>query len=179
MFGGGAVRGENKEIIVGFLALSALLLAMAFLYAGRGHLTGKTPSGRGYAVTATFNRVDGLLPGDVVRLGGIRIGTVEKAEIDRNYRARLTFRIDSAIRLPEDTSAAIHTDGLFGTKFVSLLPGGEDATIKPGGAITYTQDSLIVSELLNLIIAEGHANRPSPAPPGAAQPVPAQGEPKP
>ncbi len=168
------MRGENREIIVGFLALSALLLAMAFLYGGRNHLTSKTSAGRGYTVTASFNRVDGLLPGDVVRLGGVRVGTVEKAEIDRNYRARLTFRIDASVRLPEDTSAAIHTDGLFGAKFVSLLPGGDDAMIKPGGAITFTQDSLIVSELLELIIAEGNANRakrsPSDSPPEGTKP---------
>ena len=99
------MRNENKEIAVGVVAVSALLLVLAFFYAGRSHVVGKAAAAS-YGLTATFNRVDGLLPGDVVRLGGIRIGTVEKAEIDRNYRARLTFRIDSAIRLPEDTSAA-------------------------------------------------------------------------
>ncbi len=163
------MRGENKEIIVGFLALSVLLLAMAFLYGGRNQLTSKTSSGRSYPVTANFNRVDGLIPGDVVRLGGVRVGTVEKAEIDKNYRARLTFRIDANVQLPEDTSAAIHTDGLFGAKFVSLQPGGDDMFIKPGGTIAFTQDSLIVSELLELIIAEGHANRPGGPPSDSSQ----------
>ena len=67
--------------------------------------------------------------------------------------------MDAGVQLPEDTAAAIHTDGLFGSKFVVLLAGGEDATIKPGGAITHTQDALIVSELLELIIAEGRAAR--------------------
>ena len=116
-------------------------------------------AGASYTLNATFNRIDGLFPGDPVRLGGIRVGTGAKAELDRNYRARLTFRMDADVRLPEDTAAAIHTDGLFGSKFVVLLAGGEDATIKPGGAITHTQDALIVSELLELIIAEGRAAR--------------------
>ena len=151
------MRNETKEIAVGILALSALLLVLAFFYAGRTHLSGGTKAG--YALSATFNRIDGLFPGDPVRLGGIRVGTVAKAELDRNYRARLTFRMDDGIQLPEDTAAAIHTDGLFGSKFVVLLAGGEDAILKPGGAITHTQDALIVSELLDLIIAEGRAAR--------------------
>lgn len=151
------MRSEFKEITVGILAFSALLLVLAFFYAGRTHLAGGTKAG--YALSATFNRIDGLFPGDPVRLGGIRVGTVAKAELDRNYRARLTFRMDANIQLPEDTAAAIHTDGLFGSKFVVLLAGGEDANLKPGGAITHTQDALIVSELLDLIIAEGRAAR--------------------
>ena len=152
------MRNENKEIAVGVLALSALLLVLAFFYAGRSHVVGKAAAAS-YGLTATFNRVDGLFPGDPVRLGGIRVGTVAKAELDRNYRARLTFRMDADVKLPEDTAAAIHTDGLFGSKFVTLLVGGEDAILKPGGAITHTQDALIVSELLELIISEGRAAR--------------------
>ena len=152
------MRNENKEIAVGILALSALLLVLAFFYAGRSHVVGKAAAAS-YTLSATFNRIDGLFPGDPVRLGGIRVGTVAKAELDRNYRARLTFRMDQDIKLPEDTAAAIHTDGLFGSKFVVLLAGGDDAILKPGGAITHTQDALIVSELLELIIAEGRAAR--------------------
>jgi phospholipid/cholesterol/gamma-HCH transport system substrate-binding protein len=150
------MRGETKEIAVGALALSSLLLVLGFFQAGRTHMSGKPA---GYDVGATFNRIDGLFPGDPVRLGGIRVGTVAKTELDPNYRARLTLRVDAGVKLPEDTAAAIHTDGLFGSKFVVLLVGGEDAVIKPGGFITHTQDALIVSELLELIIAEGRAAR--------------------
>lgn len=160
------MRGETKEIAVGAVALSSLLLVLGFFQAGRTHAAGQAT---GYEIGATFNRIDGLFPGDPVRLGGIRVGKVAKAELDANHRARLTLRLDSDIKLPQDTAAAIHTDGLFGSKFVVLLVGGEDAVIKPGGAITHTQDALIVSELLDLIIAEGRAARakratPPPAP---------------
>jgi hypothetical protein len=40
-----------------------------------------------------------------------------------------------------------------------LEPGGDEATLADGGVITYTQDSLIVGELLDLIIAEGRMRR--------------------
>lgn len=153
------MRGEAREIAVGALALSLLLLVLGSFQAGRTHVSAK---GTSYDIGATFNRIDGLFPGDPVRLGGIRVGTVAKADLDSNYRARLTLRMDAGIKLPEDTAAAIHTDGLFGSKFVVLLVGGDDASIKPGGAITHTQDALIVSELLELIIAEGRVARAKP-----------------
>jgi phospholipid/cholesterol/gamma-HCH transport system substrate-binding protein len=63
------------------------------------------------------------------------------------------------VRIPTDTSVSIQTDGLFGRKFVVLEPGGDDTMLADGGVITFTQDSLIVGELLDLIIAEGRAQR--------------------
>lgn len=151
------MNGETKEIVFGALTLAALILVMAFLYGGRQ--IAAQSAGTGYPVTATFNRVDGLLPGDPVRLGGVKVGYVEYAVLDPNFRAKLGLRINNSVQLPEDTSAAVHTDGLFGGKFIVLLPGGEDTMIVPGGAITFTQQAVVVEELLELIIAEGKAHR--------------------
>ncbi len=170
------MNGETKEIVFGALTLAALVLVMAFLYGGR-QLAAQS-AGNGYRVTATFNRVDGLLPGDAVRLGGVRVGFVESAELDSNFRAKLGLRINSGVQLPEDTSAAVHTDGLFGGKFIVLQPGSEDKMIAPGEAITFTQQALVVEELLELIIAEGKSQRAKEKARGQKQePRPAPGGP--
>ena len=71
----------------------------------------------------------------------------------------VTFWIDGDVKIPKDSSAAIHTDGLFGSKFISLGPGAEEALLKDGDTITFTQDAVVVSELLDLIISEGKAKR--------------------
>jgi phospholipid/cholesterol/gamma-HCH transport system substrate-binding protein len=143
---------DGREILVGMAAFVTLVFALGLSY-GAGRLK---PAG-GYALTATFNRVDGLSVGDDVRLSGMKVGGVERQLLDDNYRALVTFRITSDVKLPTDTAAAIHTDGLFGTKFVILDPGGEDATLEPGGNISFTQDAVLVDELLELVIAEGKA----------------------
>jgi len=88
-------------------------------------------------------------------MGGVRIGTVDGQSLNEHYQAIIELVIDKNIKLPTDTSAAIHTDGLFGAKYVVLEPGGEEEIIGDGGVITFTQDSLIVSELLELIISQG------------------------
>ena len=111
------------------------------------------------AIAAGFNRVDGIAAGDEVQLGGIRIGRVELVTLDSAFRAMLTLRILTDIDLPTDTSAAIHTDGLFGSKFIVLDPGGETEVLEDGDEIQFTQDSVVVSDLLDLIISEGKAKR--------------------
>lgn len=151
------MSSNSREIIVGAVALVGLVLVLLLSYGG-GNLAAKATAGE-YLLKAVFNRVDGLAEGDEVHLGGIRVGSVAKLELDEHYRAVATLRIKSHAKLPLDTSAAIHTDGLFGTKFVVLEPGGEMEVFKNGDEIEYTQDAVIVSELLELIIAEGKSNR--------------------
>ncbi len=148
---------DAKEITVGGLAFLALVLLLGFLYGGR-ELTAKAASSD-YIVVATFNRVDGLLVGAPVRLGGIQVGTVDGQVLDVYYRAVTTLKIDADVKLPTDTSVAIHTDGLFGTKYVVLEPGGDEEFMGEGDEINFTQDAVIVAELLELIIAQGKANR--------------------
>lgn len=154
----GAPMSPNaKEITVGGLAFLALVLVLGFLYGGR-ELTAKAARSD-YLVVATFNRIDGLQVGAPVRLAGIQVGTVDGAYLDVYYRAVTTLKIDSDVKLPTDTSVAIHTDGLFGPKYVVLEPGGDEEFLGDGEEINFTQDAVIVSELLELIIAQGKANR--------------------
>ncbi len=153
------MNSETREILIGAGAFGCLLLVLAYLYGGRDWREAKAAaagSGHKYVV-AKFNRVDGLVEGDDVMLGGIRIGTVNKMTLDDKYRAVITMKIFGDVPLPTDTSAAIHTDGLFGSKFLVLEPGGDSNRLKSGGEIAFTQDAVVVSDLLDLIIAEGRA----------------------
>ena len=93
--------------------------------------------------------------GGAVLMGGVRVGRVSKMRLDNYFRAVITMDIDNQYPYPVDTSAAIHTDGLFGGKFIVLEPGAEDDTLNTGDEILLTQDAVVVSDLLELIISEG------------------------
>lgn len=148
---------ETRNIVTGAVVFAIFVMAVGFSYASRD--IGAGASGDYYELNAVFNRIDGLYEGDDVRLAGVRVGTVGTQRLDKNYRAVVTLKINKDVVLPKDSSAAIHTDGLFGSKAVVLEPGGDMKNLKSGDTISYTQDSVIVSDLLNLIISEGKARR--------------------
>jgi len=79
--------------------------------------------------------------------------------LGKDFTAVVILQISQPIKLPNDTSAAIHTDGLFGRKYISLEPGGDEEYLGSGDAITMTQDSVVVQDLLDLIIGEAKSKR--------------------
>ena len=121
----------------------------------------ETPTG--VTVKAVFNQIDGLSKGDDVRMGGGVIGKVTKLILGDSYSAVVLLRIDYKIQLPNDTTAAIHTDGFFSRKYIALEPGGDEEYLATGDEITMIQDSVVVQDLLELIIGEAKSFFPPPA----------------
>jgi phospholipid/cholesterol/gamma-HCH transport system substrate-binding protein len=84
--------------------------------------------------------------------------------------------IDPTVKLPDDTVAEIISAGLLGDKYMSLVPGGSDQMIAPGGRIKYTQSSVSLESLIGQTIfsspggggkkpGEGDAPQPAPGAP--------------
>jgi phospholipid/cholesterol/gamma-HCH transport system substrate-binding protein len=161
-----AVDETTRETAIGGAVLAAAALILALSYSGGG-----PTKVVGYDLTARFHKAEGISTGSEVRLSGVVIGRVVGEKLDDRYRAVVTLRMTPETRLPTDSSAIIQTDGLLGSKFISLQPGGDETDLKPGDEIRFTQDSLNVNDLLGMIIAEAEARR------GGATPVP--GAPKP
>jgi phospholipid/cholesterol/gamma-HCH transport system substrate-binding protein len=155
------IAAELRETVIGAGALAVLAAALALFYSGE-HLAARAGV-ETYRISADFNRIDGLEPGAEVRLSGVPVGRVETVSLSPNFRVHTAMLIDADVKLPADTAASIQTDGLFGGKFMVLDPGGDERTLKDGGAIAFTQDAVVVSDLLDLIIAEGRAARARPA----------------
>jgi len=130
------------------LAVAAIFLAYAVLHSGRGAVNGD-----GMQLRARFDRIDGLSNGADVRIAGVKVGSVTDSRIDpQTFGAELTMRVDRSLRLPEDTSAEITSEGLLGGKYVSLVPGGSDKILTDGGRITETQGSVSLESLLGRFI---------------------------
>lgn len=142
------------EVFVGaaVIVLVAEVIVAAYLGGGRERRAG-------YDVIASFSGVEGLSEGSDVRLSGVNVGEVEALRLDENLRPIAVLRIAPQVGLPADTAAAIHTDGLLGEKFIALQPGGAEEMIEPGGRVAYTQPSIVLEDLLELIVAEARARR--------------------
>jgi len=149
------VNSEHKEIWIGAVTV-AIFVGLLGLMSQSQNISSEVASSQ-IRVIAKFNKVDGLAEGSSVTMGGVRIGSVTKMELDQRFRAVITMDIDDLYPYPKDTSAAIHTDGLFGGKFVVLEPGAEEKSLNTDDEISLTQDAVVVGDLLELIISEGNA----------------------
>lgn len=136
--------------------MGAVVLAVTggFLYFAYSNSSVK--SVEGYQVKADFANITGIGIGSDVRIGGIKVGVVEKLMLDpKTYQAVASLRIDKNIALPKDSSAAVQSVGLLGDKFVAVEPGGDDANLKDGDAITITQSSVSLEELIGKFVFSG------------------------
>jgi len=139
------MQNSTVETLIGavVIAVAALFLFFAYTGSGVGAISG------GYDVTARFDRADGVNVGTDVRLSGIKVGTVQKLSLDpKTYNAVVTISMGNAIKLPDDSSVRITSDGLLGNQYLSIEPGGSMQMIKPGGQIENTQGSIDLIGLL-------------------------------
>ena len=150
-------RSERREYLVGVLA--ALMLGTILVFTTLANRRALDETKGAMTLTADFSRADGVYVGTPVRLAGVPVGSVVKSELNAGHRATLTFRLTQMLDLPEDTAAIVETDGIFGTKHIELQPGGAEATLKPGARMAYSQDSVIIEDLIAHIVSEAKATR--------------------
>lgn len=111
--------------------------------------------GERYAVKARFGSVSGLREGAYVELAGVRVGVVERIEVDpQRYEAVVTLALDPKVRLQEDAIASVRTAGIIGEKFVKITPGGSERMVEPGGVLLETESSISIEELVSKYIFE-------------------------
>jgi phospholipid/cholesterol/gamma-HCH transport system substrate-binding protein len=164
------------EVIIG---AAVLVLAAAFLSYAVAHTTSSV--GAGYNLTARFDNIAGISSGADVRLGGVKVGSVTDTSLDaKTYQALVTMNVEDSLKLPDDTSAVVTSDGLLGGKYIALQPGGALKNLPPGGQITATQGSISIESLLGKFIfnsASSSKSGDAPAPAAAAAPAAGDGLP--
>jgi phospholipid/cholesterol/gamma-HCH transport system substrate-binding protein len=141
-------RRNAAEVLSGAVVL---LVAAGFLGYAVAHSGRSTVAG--YTLTAKFDHVDGLSVGGDVRMAGVKVGSVLAEQIDpQSYLAVVTMSVRDGLELPKDTSVTVSSDSLLGGKYLSLSPGADSAMLQPGQALTITQSSVSLEQLLGKFI---------------------------
>lgn len=109
----------------------------------------------GYEVTAEFDNIGDLKVGAPVRMAGVRIGDVTAIKLDpESYRADVHLHIYPQFsQIPEDSFASIETEGLLGSQYVGISPGGLSTYLKNGSQILQTQSAIVLESLINKFFA--------------------------
>lgn len=137
------------ETLVGFIVI---LVALAFfVFAYKIGNSSKVESG--YIVKANFQNAEGIVQGSSVMLAGIKIGSVINITLDKtSFFALLTISINNDIKLPKDTSIAIVTSGILGSRYISVIPGSSEENLAGGDQIKYTQSAVNIESLIGKLI---------------------------
>jgi len=168
--------GTGLFVILGLAALFFLTTQLP----GNGLKLGfgKAP---GYDVTAEFDNIGALKVGAPVRMAGVRIGDVTGIGFDdQSYRADVHMRIYPQFnQIPEDSYASIDTEGLLGSQFVGISPGGLTTYLKNGSQILQTQSAIVLENLINKFFANfaSGSSKGSAAPPASQSKSPQEPHP--
>jgi phospholipid/cholesterol/gamma-HCH transport system substrate-binding protein len=112
-----ARHSERSIMRLGAIALVVLVLAMAAAFNLQ-----KFPGFRGTGYHADFADANGLSQGDMVQIGGVRVGRVNGIEIHSDH-VRVNFDVHGA-EFGTETKASVEVLNLLGTKFLNLTPDG-------------------------------------------------------
>lgn len=150
---------EKKELLVGMIVI--LVCAICFIYLNSRKLeeVKAQSEGRVVEISAEFNKTDGLFVGSLVRLAGVNVGKVVRMTLLDDFSVDVVMKVSDDFLIPTDSGATINTSGLFGSKHIEIQPGGMDEYLEDGDAIEYTQDSMIVQELIDRIISIGKSKK--------------------
>ena len=107
---------------------------------------------------ATFNKIDGVSVGTDVVISGIKVGEVKEIFIKDNY-PQISINVNKSIEISNDSSLSIQTDGLFGKKFLLIEIGGNNVYLKNGEKFSFSEDSIVIEDLLGKIILIGEKNK--------------------
>lgn len=147
------MRMRTVEISVGAFVLAGFL-ALVFLAL---HVSGVTEAQKKatYDLHAKFDDVSGLRPRAKVTVAGVKVGEVKAIDVDLEYaEALVTFELlGEPGSLSIDTGAQIVTEGILGTRYVSLMPGADEEMLADGDTIEDTQGALVLEKLIGDFIS--------------------------
>jgi len=162
-------RDNVGEALVG---LFVVLFAVWFVWFAWARTGGGTKEGAIH-ISALFPNSTGVNIGSEVRVAGMKVGTVIDQQLDtQSFQVKMTMAIDPAVKLPSDSSAAITSEGLLGSTFISLIPGGDSVALRDGDTIADTQGAMDLMSMVGQFINKSGGSTPPPETGAAEAPKP-------
>jgi phospholipid/cholesterol/gamma-HCH transport system substrate-binding protein len=149
---------RNRWSAVGVVTFVAGALLLTMLVAGT--LVGG--SGPTQTYQALFRDASGLIPGDDVRIAGVRVGKVKEVDL-AGLNARVTFTVARDQHVYSDTMATIEFLNLLGTRYVDLQTTSRNDALQPGSTLdlAHTREGLDLTAIFNAFRPLFDAIRPA------------------
>ncbi len=141
----------GREIRVGALIAVGLLIIFGafFTIGGQEGIFNKK-----YNLLAKFENVEGLTTGAAVRLGGVKVGSVDKIGFVPNGEGKhvvvtLSVNAESFDRIKRDSNARLGSQGLLGDRTVEITVGSPSEQMLTEGEYINTIEAAQLSDLIS------------------------------
>lgn len=123
----------------------AIMLVIIFLIGSQKNLFGSN-----FIIHANFKNVSGLQVGNVVRFGGINVGSVNGINILNDTTVQVTLELKSSVKkfIKQDATANIGSDGLMGDKIIQVSAGTSAASIVKENSLINGKNPLSMDEVM-------------------------------
>jgi virulence factor Mce-like protein len=140
----GTAALSASPVLVGAVALLVTCIAVMIAVQANSGL----PFVPTYDVKAEIPGGSNLVAGNEVRIGGFRVGVVDRIEpaVSEDAEGRAVAVIHMKLekkhgRLPRDTELAIRPRSALGLKYIELQPGNSRQTLRPGETLALDQST--------------------------------------
>ena len=110
---------DARILRLGVITVVVMLVVMAAAF----NLS-RFPGFRGSTYRAEFSDASGLHRGNIVQVGGIRVGRVQDVGLEDSNTVVVTFEVDNDVELGTESRASIEVLNLLGEKYLDVQPAG-------------------------------------------------------
>ncbi len=126
----------RNPTVIGALTVLITILTVFLAYNANNGL----PFVKSYRITAQVPNAEALIPGNEVRIGGVRVGVVESvdpvAHDNGTQTANLNLKLDESVDpLPVDSKVIIRSRSALGLKYLQITRGTSDDGFAEGSVM--------------------------------------------
>src|SRR6185503_6321551 len=138
--GAGATAIASNPVLVGVATTLVIVVAVFLAYNANAGL----PWVPTYRLSANVPVATSLVKGNEVRIGGLRVGVVDKITPKQTSNgttyAKLDLKLETRIRpLPSDSTIIIRPRSALGLKYIEVTRGTSDQGLKDGATLPLSQ----------------------------------------
>ena len=142
------VKFNHMERVAGlfviFAVVGAFTIAIGIAFK-KGYFDSKI------TYVTTFETADGIFPGTVVQISGLRAGAVDEVELQNDNKIRVVFSVLNKFehRIKQDSVTQLIRPFIIGDRILDLQVGSENSPILKAGGMITSKESMDLLSLLN------------------------------
>ena len=136
-------RLAASPVMIGAVTVLIAIVAVFLAYNANNGL----PFVPTYRISAQVHNANTMLPGNEVRIGGVRVGVVEEVEPeqdeDGNVYAKLLLALDGDVEeLPEDSTVVVRARSALGLKYLQINRGTSSQGLPEGDGLKLSAETV-------------------------------------